>query len=62
MPFLRGALFALLALGCRALETKDQIDLEPMPEPAPCSNLSKDDCIAASGCVVTKSMDDCVPE
>ena len=62
MSFLRGALFALLALGCRALETKDQIDLEPMHKTDRCSNLSKDDCVAASGCVVTKSMDDCVPE
>ena len=61
MPFLRGALFALLALGCRALETKEQTNLgvdctsfnEPFDEPA---------CIAATGCVVTKTMDGCQPE
>ena len=57
MAFLRGALFALLALGCRALETKEQTNLG-----VDCTSLDVPACQAATGCVVTKTMDACKPE
>jgi len=56
MPFLRSALFTLLALGCRALETAGQTHLG-----ADCATLRKDECLAAPGCVLTKSLDGCRP-